>query len=1137
MLLKFFNDLISKVSGRFHIRVILIVPFTIQIILAVGMTGYLSYHNGQVAVNDLVTQLHREITDRIQQYINNYLNIPSLVVQINSDAIRNAQLDLNNLPTWLPHLFKQSQLFNSLSFIYCGSEKGDYIALQRLEDNSLAYNIKDSRTKGLMDEYTLDEEGHPTNLNKPQSYDARQRPWYQIAAKTGKPLWTNIYQFIGLTGTEQLGMSFVYPFYEATATGETGQLGGVLGADFTLSRISEFLRSVKVGKSGKTFIMERSGLLVGGSFPYPSFNEKHNRVSAFEIDDTLIQATTKYLSQYFGNFYQIRQGQELSFKFNGQRQLIHVKPFFTQFNLDWLIIVVVPEADFMSEINANTQLTILLSLIALMLATLFGVFTSRWIVHPILRLNEAAKELAGGDWNQTLPTNRSDELGELAKSFNSMAKQLKQSFEALETKNADLRRLDQLKNEFLANTSHELRTPLNGIIGIAESLIDGATGNLPKETCANLRMIVISGRRLANLVNNILDFAKLRHKNIELQTRSVGLREIVEVVFTLSRPLMVKKELQFINHIAPDLPPALADENRLQQILHNLVSNAVKFTEHGSIEISAKIEAIQSSSLPNPNRSYLAITVSDTGIGIAEDKLERIFEYFEQADGSTARLYGGTGLGLAVTKKLVELHGGQIAVTSQLGQGSQFTFTLPLAPPEKTVSLADLNEKPVASLDPLLKREILPEKFEIEMEEVEPTAFPNSHNSMSTGLKILIVDDEMVNLQVLINHLSLANYAITKAINGIVALEMIERGYRPDLILLDVMMPKMTGYEVCRKLRERFPVNELPVLMLTAKNQVSDLVEGLNSGANDYLTKPISKNELIARLKMHLELANLNIAYGRFVPRQFLQFLNKESIVEVQLGDQVQKEMSILFSDIRAFTTLSENMSPADNFKFINSYLSYMEPVIVEYEGFIDKYIGDAIMALFGGQADQAVKAGISMLQQLIEYNRQRVEKGDMPIQIGIGINTGTLMLGTVGGPHRMDGTVISDAVNLAARIEELTKNYGVSLLISHHTYSRLQQREDYAIRMIDQVKVKGKSELVTVYEVFDADFPENKEGKLATKETFLKALTYYQAQDFESATPLFEACLSHNPLDTVARIYLKHCTPVALNQNVLNHP
>jgi GAF domain-containing protein/class 3 adenylate cyclase len=270
------------------------------------------------------------------------------------------------------------------------------------------------------------------------------------------------------------------------------------------------------------------------------------------------------------------------------------------------------------------------------------------------------------------------------------------------------------------------------------------------------------------------------------------------------------------------------------------------------------------------------------------------------------------------------------------------------------------------------------------------------------------------------------------------------------------------------------------------------------------------------------QLFQLNKAYERFVPRQFLQFLEKSSIIDVELGDQVQLEMSVLFFDIRDFTALSEKMTPEDNFKFINSYLSRMEPAITENHGFIDKYIGDAIMALFSGEADNAVKAGITMLHRLAEYNQHRANSGFAPIQNGIGINTGSLMLGTVGGQNRMDGTVISDSVNLASRIESLTKEYGVSLLISQQTFSHLQNPTDYAIRQVDRVKVKGKSEVVTVYEVFDADRAEVKEKKLATLQTYTEACSYYNLNAYAEAAQRFEDCLRQNPSDRVAQIYLK---------------
>ncbi|MEG4032545.1 adenylate/guanylate cyclase domain-containing protein [Microcoleus sp. S36b_A4] len=283
--------------------------------------------------------------------------------------------------------------------------------------------------------------------------------------------------------------------------------------------------------------------------------------------------------------------------------------------------------------------------------------------------------------------------------------------------------------------------------------------------------------------------------------------------------------------------------------------------------------------------------------------------------------------------------------------------------------------------------------------------------------------------------------------------------------------------------------------------------------------------EVNCHLEISLE-AELEIAEAtsRFVPNEFLAFLGCDSIVDIKLGEAVELEMSVLFSDIRDFTTLSEKMTPEENFKFINSYLSRMEPLIVENQGFIDKYIGDAIMALFSEGADDALKAGIAMLHTLAEYNRDRASLGYVPVEIGVGINTGSLILGIVGGKSRMDGTVISDAVNLASRIESLTKNYGVSLLITQQTFDRLTNPADYAIRVIDKVQVKGKSEWVTVYEVFDADWQEVKAGKLATLQLFTEALSLYNMKNFREAAGLFANCLGQNPGDKVARIYWERC-------------
>ncbi|MDP2133975.1 MAG: adenylate/guanylate cyclase domain-containing protein [Sulfuritalea sp.] len=265
-------------------------------------------------------------------------------------------------------------------------------------------------------------------------------------------------------------------------------------------------------------------------------------------------------------------------------------------------------------------------------------------------------------------------------------------------------------------------------------------------------------------------------------------------------------------------------------------------------------------------------------------------------------------------------------------------------------------------------------------------------------------------------------------------------------------------------------------------------------------------------------------AYSRFVPRQFLNLLGIEDIRKVELGQQVERKMTVLFADIRNFTSLSETMSPQENFNFLNSYLIQMEPVITAHGGFIDKYIGDAIMALFPDSPDQALHCSLAMLQQLEAYNDGRQRAGYRPIKIGIGINTGIVILGTVGGAGRMDGTVIGDAVNLAARMERMTKEYRASVLISEYTLYCLDQPELWSIRFLDRTRVRGKQGTQSVYEVFNCDAPSLRHAKTGHRKLFEQALSYYHIDDILSAREQLLAYIAMVPNDTAAHVYLERC-------------
>ncbi len=428
---------------------------------------------------------------------------------------------------------------------------------------------------------------------------------------------------------------------------------------------------------------------------------------------------------------------------------------------------------------------------------------------------------------------------------------------------------------------------------------------------------------------------------------------------------------------------------------------------------------------------------------------------------------------------------------------------------------------------------------------------------------IICVDDEKTILKSLKTELKEAlgnTYQIEIAEGGKDALELIaellEDGYEIPLIISDYVMPDMKGDELLRLVHEISP--KTLKVMLTGQATIEAVANAIKQAKlYRYIGKPwqtedlkltvteavhsysldkklASQNSELLKINQELEFAlsqqlKLTEAAKRFVPNEFVSLLSHDSLSDVRLGDSVEKEMSILFSDIRDFTAFSEKMSPQETFDFINSYLGIMEPNIIKNHGFIDKYIGDAIMALFGYSADNAVKAGISMLQSLHEYNQHRISCSYAPIKIGIGINTGSLMLGTVGSTNRMDSTVIGDAVNLASRVESLTKTYGVSMLIAQNTFLALSDAASYAIRNIGCVPVKGKSDLVTIYEVFDADAPEVKEGKLATLPVFLEALYNYAAAKHQEAAELFADCVRKNPQDKVAQNYLQRCQEMQL--------
>lgn len=413
----------------------------------------------------------------------------------------------------------------------------------------------------------------------------------------------------------------------------------------------------------------------------------------------------------------------------------------------------------------------------------------------------------------------------------------RREFEGKREINRQLREIDHLKDEFLSHISHELRTPLFGMTGLAESLIDSSR-QLDPDTRTNLALIASSGRRLGRLVDDIVDYSKLSHTSLKLVKRPVDLYTLADVVLTLARHLAQNKGVHLLRTIPRDLPRAEADEFRLEQILYNLIGSAIRLSAGGNVQVLAKEES-----------DHLEITVSATNVEASIQELRQIGEALARGGKTADKLaVGRIGLDLTITRQLIELHGGKISVASIAGEMS-FIFTLPVAMGEFE---GESSFVPVA-------------------DQVDANASDDPPPSKAhQGARILVVDDEPVNRLILNNHLSRQDYEVRMVEGGPQAMELVDKeGF--DLVLLDIMMPKMSGYEVCRRLRERWSAQEMPIIFLTAMNEVSDLVDGFSAGGNDYLSKPIAKGELLARVHAQLETLEAHRNLGRLVDQRLAQ--------------------------------------------------------------------------------------------------------------------------------------------------------------------------------------------------------------------------------------------------------------------------
>ncbi|MDY7020418.1 MAG: adenylate/guanylate cyclase domain-containing protein [Cyanobacteriota bacterium] len=421
--------------GNLSLRTVLVVPFILQVLTTVALVGYLSYHNAQQTVNDLASQLRNELTARIDQRLEIYVRTPHAISRLNADSL--AQNEINFVSgQGINQFLQQIKITPYVNGVYCGEERtGNFIGVSRNDQNTYyQLMISNASTDYKMQLYRLDVRAKPMYFTQElvDPYDPRKRPWYRAAKASSQASWSQVYLDFS---TKLPTITASLPAYRKN--GNT--FLGACGADVLLSEeLRQFLKRLEIGQSGEAFIMERSGKLVSSSTDEPLTFPNGERLRAAESRSQLVRETAQYLQERYGNFKNIRHSTHLQFKIGNQLQFLEILPFRDSRGLDWLIVLVVPENDFMARIHSNNRMTVLLCVVALIFITIFGVITARWISFPILHLSQASQAIAQGHFNQSVQPKNLKELKIMAHSFNTMSRQIQEYFTALEETNEEL---------------------------------------------------------------------------------------------------------------------------------------------------------------------------------------------------------------------------------------------------------------------------------------------------------------------------------------------------------------------------------------------------------------------------------------------------------------------------------------------------------------------------------------------------------------------------------------------------------------------------------------------------------------------------------------------------------------------------
>ncbi|MEQ9373327.1 MAG: adenylate/guanylate cyclase domain-containing protein [Coleofasciculus chthonoplastes F3-SA18-01] len=1068
----------AKCSQKMPLRVVLVVPFLLQIFAAVGLTGYLSFRNGQQAVDNLVTQLQTEVSDRIVQHVDSYLETPHLVNHVLVNAVRRRQVLPQDQPSER-YLWQLVQITDSINTIQFGSEQGEYIGAGYTQDSRLVLKVADKSTNYNFHTYTTDSQGNRKQLlDSRPNYDPRIRPWYQEAAVKGKTVWSPIYVMFSHS---RLGITLAEPVF-----GDKDKLLGVVGTDILLSEISKFLNTLRIGQTGQAFIIERSGLLVASSTSEQRFiqdGDKTQRLFATHSRDPLIQLTAQYLNQNVDTLNQINQSQQLSFNLNRDRYYLQVTPFQDNHGLDWLIVVAIPEADFMAQIHDHTRTTISLCFAAFVVATGLGIFTARRITQPITQLSIAAAKIAQGKFDQQVKVNskipvRVHELEILAQSFNQMSQQLYSFFTALEKNQAELEsRVEQrtaalrLSEEKFALAFRSSPNPIT-ITTLAEGTFIEVNESFLKITGYNLEDVIahtsielnfwVESQERTRIRSLLIKTGAIRDKEFQFYTKSGQVRTGL-----LSAELITIGEEECILAVINDITERKQAEQRVELLL--TISQAINAAPdfQAALEIALHqvcqttgwiygevwIPATDGMALECSHRWYYKQTELDPDVATA---LEQFREYSEALTFLPEEEIPGRvwchGEPEWISDIATESDDVFLRLKLATDCGLKSAFAVPIVAPATPQTSAPV----LAVLLFFMAEEHQNDENWIELVSVVSTQLGPVMQQKKAEAEMKALFAAMTDM-VLVVDASGRCLKVAPTNKG-------KWCKSPGNILGTTLLEYFDSSQV------DFILNSIREALLT--QATVNIEYCINLAGEDIWfaanLSPLSDDSLIwvARDITDRKQAEVALRLEQEKSEQLLLNILPELIAERLKQDQSAiaenfDDVTILFADIVGFTPLSARLKPIELVNLLNQMFSTFDQLAERHGLEKIKTIGDAYMVVGGlpqprgDHAEAIAQMALDMQQAITQFQAEHSES----LQIRIGINTGSVVAGVI-GIRKFIYDLWGDAVNVASRME--SSGEPGKIQVTETTYQRLRDKFQFQER--GAIAVKGRGEMTTYW-------------------------------------------------------------------------